>query len=42
PQIRVFATYAQWDGGRYQAASESIDAGDDDGITFGIQAEAWW
>lgn len=42
PQIRVFATYAQWDGGRYQAASESIDAGDDDGLTFGVQAEAWW
>jgi len=42
PQIRVFATYAKWDGGRYQAASESIDAGDDDGLTFGVQAEAWW
>ncbi|WP_120996272.1 maltoporin [Stutzerimonas urumqiensis] len=42
PQIRVFATYAMWDGGRYQAASQSIDAGDDDGLTFGVQAEAWW
>ena len=42
PQIRVFATYAMWDGGRYQAASEAIDAGDDNGLTFGVQAEAWW
>ncbi|MHA6492865.1 maltoporin [Pseudomonas borbori] len=42
PQIRVFATYAMWDGGRYQAASESIEVGDDDGLTFGVQAEAWW
>jgi len=42
PQIRVFATYALWDGDRYNAASESIDAGDDDGLTFGVQAEAWW
>ncbi len=42
PQIRVFATYAMWDGERYQAASEAIDAGDDNGLTFGVQAEAWW
>ena len=42
PQIRVFATYAMWDGGKYNAASESIDAGDDNGLTFGVQAEAWW
>ncbi|MGK9065043.1 maltoporin [Stutzerimonas chloritidismutans] len=42
PQIRAFATYAMWDGDRYNAASESIDAGDDDGLTFGVQVEAWW
>ena len=42
PQIRVFATYALWDGERYQAASESVDVGDDNGLTFGVQAEAWW
>ncbi len=42
PQIRAFATYAMWDGGRYNAASESIEPGDDNGLTFGVQAEAWW
>lgn len=42
PQIRAFVTYAKWDGDRYNAASESIDAGDDDGLTFGVQVEAWW
>ncbi len=42
PQIRVFATYAMWDGDEYNAASESIETGEDDGLTFGVQAEAWW
>ena len=42
PQIRAFVTYAQWDGDIYQAASESVSAGEDNGITFGVQLEAWW
>ena len=42
PQIRVFATYAMWDGDKYNAASESVEVGDDNGLTFGVQAEAWW
>ncbi|MFC6673009.1 maltoporin [Marinobacterium aestuariivivens] len=42
PQLRAFVTYAQWDGDVYNAASESIEMGDDDGLTFGVQVEAWW
>ncbi|NVK40174.1 MAG: maltoporin [Oceanospirillaceae bacterium] len=42
PQVRAFATYARWDGDVYNAASESIEMGEDDGLTFGVQVEAWW
>ncbi|MDE1465629.1 maltoporin [Spartinivicinus poritis] len=42
PVVRAFATYAKWDGDKYNAASESIDDGEDDGITVGFQVEAWW
>lgn len=41
PQIRAFVTYASWDGPA-SVSGGSIDAGEDDGLTFGIQAEAWW
>ncbi|MDR5865498.1 maltoporin [Halomonas koreensis] len=42
PVLRAFVTYADWDGQDYNAASESIETGEDDGLTFGLQAEAWW
>lgn len=41
PQIRAFVTYASWDGSA-DVSGGSVDAGSDDGLTFGIQAEAWW
>ena len=41
PQIRAFVTYAEWDGG-VNISGGSVDAGSEDGITFGVQAEAWW
>ena len=40
PQIRAFVTYAQWDGSI--DATDSIPSGDDDGLTYGVQLEAWW
>ena len=40
--LRAFVTYANWDGDVYNAASESIDMGENDGVTVGLQAEAWW
>ncbi|MFB9885793.1 maltoporin [Balneatrix alpica] len=42
PVIRAFATYANWDGAKYNAASESVLNGKDSGLTFGVQMEAWW
>ncbi|MHB0775909.1 maltoporin [Halomonas sp. WWR20] len=42
PVIRTFVTYANWDGAVYNAASESIEDGEDDGLTYGVQFEAWW
>ena len=42
PVLRAFVTYANWDGDVYNAASESIDMGVNDGVTVGLQAEAWW
>ncbi|WP_163832639.1 maltoporin [Spartinivicinus ruber] len=42
PVLRAFFTYAKWDGDKYNAASESIDDGDDDGTTVGFQVEVWW
>lgn len=42
PVIRTFVTYANWDGAVYNAASESIENGEDDGLTYGVQLEAWW
>jgi len=41
PQIRAFVTYADWDGNA-NVSGGSVDAGSTDGLTFGIQAEAWW
>lgn len=53
PVIRVFATYADWNGDAFQAdrtsrsidagaAGDSIDIDDNDGLTFGIQMDVWW
>ncbi|MBD3896078.1 maltoporin [Halomonas sp. ML-15] len=53
PVIRVFGTYANWNGDALQAdrSSRSIDAGaagdainidDNDGLTFGVQMDVWW
>ncbi|WP_129139314.1 maltoporin [Modicisalibacter coralii] len=42
PVVRAFVTYASWDGDVYNAASESIEDGEDDGLTYGLQMEAWW
>ncbi|WP_111496997.1 MULTISPECIES: maltoporin [Marinobacter] len=41
PQLRLFATYAHWSD-NYNAASESIEDSETDGLTFGAQAEVWW
>nr|WP_297458989.1 maltoporin [uncultured Halomonas sp.] len=42
PVIRAFVTYADWNGEVYNAASESIENGEGDGLTYGLQMEAWW
>ncbi|MBF8222787.1 maltoporin [Halomonas sp. 328] len=42
PVVRAFVTYADWNGDAYNAASEAIEDGDGSGLTFGLQAEAWW
>lgn len=47
PQLRLFATYANWNEDAYQefgvnAASDSIAVDEGDGLTFGAQAEVWW
>lgn len=53
PVIRVFGTYADWNGDAFLAdrTSRSIDAGaagdainidDNDGLTFGVQMDVWW
>ncbi|MGB0733418.1 MAG: maltoporin [Pontibacterium sp.] len=41
PQIRAFATYAQWNGNTENSGG-AVDAGADDGLTLGVQVEAWW
>ncbi|WP_322003261.1 maltoporin [Marinobacter alexandrii] len=41
PQLRLFATYANWSDD-YNAASDSIGPDDSNGLTFGAQAEVWW
>lgn len=40
PQIRIFATYADWDGD--VSLNGSVDEGETSGMTFGAQVEAWW
>ncbi|WP_104202621.1 maltoporin [Billgrantia saliphila] len=53
PVIRVFATYADWNGDALLAdrtsrsidagaAGEAIDIDDNDGLTFGVQMDVWW
>ncbi|MGP4845238.1 maltoporin [Marinobacter sp. 1Y8] len=42
PQLRLFATYANWNEDAYNAASDSIGPDEGDGLTFGAQAEVWW
>ncbi|MHB0777062.1 maltoporin LamB [Halomonas sp. WWR20] len=64
PTIRLFATYAKWDGDALQAnpnysstgessryigaslaaddTTDAIEIDDNDGLTFGLQMEAWW
>lgn len=42
PVVRAFVTYAKWNGEDYNAASESVDDLEDNGMTYGLQMEAWW
>lgn len=44
PQLRLFATYANWDEDVYdaEAGTNEIGPDDGDGLTFGAQAEVWW
>ena len=43
PALRFFVTYASWsDEFEGEVAPDSSYSTDTDGITFGIQAEAWW
>jgi len=42
PSIRAFLTYAVWSDG-FEGAVAPISYGTDtDGISFGVQMEAWW
>lgn len=53
PTIRLFATYAKWNGDAYDenrgpnsldttAGPNNVDFNDTDGLTFGAQMEVWW
>ena len=53
PTIRLFATYAKWNGDAYEergvansldtgAGPNNVDFNDTDGLTFGAQMEVWW
>ncbi len=46
PELRLFATYANWnnaaDDAGISAATGNVFDGDTDGFTYGLQAEAWW
>lgn len=44
PQLRLFATYANWDENDFDAEAGTNEIGPDegDGLTFGAQAEVWW
>ncbi|WP_110670029.1 maltoporin [Salinicola halophilus] len=53
PTIRLFATYAEWNGDAYDgdrganslsasAGPNNVDFNDNDGLTFGAQMEVWW
>jgi len=47
PELRAFVTYAMWNDGAVAAAGEGGVAGgafgdSKNGLTFGLQAEAWW
>jgi len=53
PTIRLFATYAQWNGDAYTdarnansldtgAGPNNVDIDDNNGLTFGAQMEVWW
>ncbi|WP_110654206.1 maltoporin [Salinicola halimionae] len=53
PTIRLFATYAQWNGDAYTDARQAnsldtgagpnnVDIDDNNGLTFGAQMEVWW
>lgn len=53
PVIRVFATYADWNGDAFHAdrtsrsinegaAGDAIEIDDNNGLTFGMQMDVWW
>lgn len=42
PQIRVFATYASWNEDSKGRIGGDAFANETDGLTFGVQMEAWW
>jgi maltoporin len=44
PELRVFVTTAAWNGAVNDAggAGGAAFAGDNAGVTFGVQAESWW
>ncbi|MGB0414192.1 MAG: carbohydrate porin, partial [Coraliomargarita sp.] len=42
PAIRMFVTYACWSDDFETFVAPTTYGNDTDGITFGVQAEAWW
>ncbi|WP_395142342.1 maltoporin [Schlegelella aquatica] len=42
PVFRAFATYAKWNDAAGNAGTGGVFGNDRDGMTYGIQVEAWW
>ena len=42
PVFRAFATYADWNDAAGDAGTGGTFGSDTDGMSFGIQVEAWW
>lgn len=42
PQIRAFVTYAQWNDDSKGKIGGDAFANETNGMTFGVQMEAWW
>ena len=42
PVFRAFATYAKWNDAAGDAGTNGVFGSDNNGMTYGIQVEAWW